>query len=200
MSNNKKKGRVTLNTLIYWGASVVVTGLTFKLLHWEGGEWLIAVSMSVEACLFFISGIQSLTDANEPAHGIDAVTVQQPHRQVQNNDLDELLAKSLNHQTIDKLNKGFEQFNRTVETVNEIAKIGTAGMTKAMVLEVEGATAQMKVLHTNLLELNGMGTAKMAIGMSKEFESTTNELKQLRSNLSELNAVYKAQLDAFRKA
>ncbi len=200
MSSNKQKSRVNLNTLIYWGASIVIIGLMFKILHWEGGEWMIAIGLSVEACLFFISGIQSLTDVEAMIPGTHIVPVAQQRQQVQNNDLDELLAKSLNQQTIDKLNKGFEQFNRTVETVNEIAKIGTAGMTKAMVQEVEGATAQMKVLNTNLTELNAMGTAKMAIGMSQEFVATTNELKQLRSNLSELNAVYKAQLEAFRKA
>ncbi len=196
-SKNKKPSRVNLNTLIYCGASIVIIGLMFKILHWEGGEWMIGVGLCVEACLFFISGIQSLTDDVSLIPGMGGQT----HKhEPKNNDLDELLSKSLNHQTIDKLNKGFEQFNRTVETVNEIAKIGTAGMTKAMVQEVEGATAQMMVLHNNLAELNSLGTAKMAIGMSKEFESTTNELKQLRSNLSELNAVYKAQLEAFRKA
>jgi len=200
MSSNKQKSRINLNTLIYWGASIVIIGLMFKILHWEGGEWMIAVGLSVEACLFFISGIQSLTDVEAMIPGTHIVPIAQQRQQAQDNDLDELLSKSLNHQTIDKLNKGFEQFNRTVETVNEIAKIGTAGMTTAMVQQVEGATAQMKILHTNLAELNSMGTAKMAIGMSQEFAATTNELKQLRSNLSELNAVYKAQLEAFRKA
>lgn len=196
-SLNRKKGKIGLNTLISWGATIVIIGLMFKILHWEGGEWMIGVGLSVEAILFFLLGIQSMTDEEALAQ---VLPVPGHHPHPQNADLEELLSKSLNHQTIDKLNRGFEQFNKTVESVNEIAKIGTAGMTNNLVKEVEGTTAQMRVLHTNLTELNSLGTAKMAIGMSKEFEMTMNELKMLRSNLSDLNAVYKAQLEAFRKA
>ena len=44
MSNQKKK--VGLNTVISWGASVVIIGLMFKILHWPFGELFIAVGLA----------------------------------------------------------------------------------------------------------------------------------------------------------
>ena len=55
----KKKFKFGINTLISWGASVVIVGLMFKILHWEGGEIMIAAGLITEALLFFALGFQS---------------------------------------------------------------------------------------------------------------------------------------------
>src|SRR5690606_6678097 len=60
----KRKFKLGINTLISWGASVVIVGLMFKILHFQGGEWMIAVGLSVEALLFFILGFQA--ESKEP--------------------------------------------------------------------------------------------------------------------------------------
>ncbi len=56
---NKKKFRITINTLTSWGASVVIIGVMAKLLRWHGADTLIIVGMLTEAILFFILGFQS---------------------------------------------------------------------------------------------------------------------------------------------
>lgn len=48
-----------INTLINWGATVVIIGLMFKILHFKGGEWMIGIGLAVEAVLFFIMGFIS---------------------------------------------------------------------------------------------------------------------------------------------
>ena len=196
-TNQRTGPRISINTLINWGATVVIIGLMFKILHWEGGELAIAIGLSTEACLFALLGFQTLRDEKEQKSVTPMVTQQ---RGPLNTDLDELLSKSLNHQTIDRLNKGFEQFNKTVETVNDIAKVGSAGITNAMVKELEGAANELKVLRANLAAVNSLDTANLTKGLSQEFQQSTTELKNLRTNLADLNNVYKAQLDAFRKA
>lgn len=55
----KKKYGFSINTLINWGATVVIIGLMFKILNFKGGEWMIGVGLAVEALLFFIMGFMS---------------------------------------------------------------------------------------------------------------------------------------------
>src|SRR5690606_32432062 len=55
----KKRFGFGINTLINWGASVVIIGLMFKILHFKGGERMIGVGLAVEAVLFFIMGFLS---------------------------------------------------------------------------------------------------------------------------------------------
>ena len=57
----KKKFKFGINTLISWGASVVIVGLMFKILHWKGGEMMIAAGLITEALLFFALGFQAET-------------------------------------------------------------------------------------------------------------------------------------------
>jgi len=58
MAKKKKKGifGMGMHTLINWGATVVIIGLMFKILHFKGGEWMIGVGLAVEAFLFFVMG------------------------------------------------------------------------------------------------------------------------------------------------
>lgn len=56
--NGKKKP--LLNTLIYWGASIVILGLMFKILHWRGGKFFMAAGLMTEAFLFFILGFSAM--------------------------------------------------------------------------------------------------------------------------------------------
>jgi hypothetical protein len=53
----KKKFKLGINTLISWGASVVIVGLMFKILHWKGGEIMIAVGLITEAVIVFCIGL-----------------------------------------------------------------------------------------------------------------------------------------------
>lgn len=55
----KKKFGFGINTLINWGATVVIIGLMFKILHFKGGEWMIGIGLAVEALLFFVMGFMA---------------------------------------------------------------------------------------------------------------------------------------------
>ena len=152
--------KIRTNTLISWGASIVIVGLMFKILHWDGGEWMIGIGLGVEACLWFILGVQTL---NEPDDDTTVVAKPQapppPPPTPKNPDLDQLLSTSLNHQTIERLNRGFEQFNKTVSSVNDIAS--QSYMTKEMAQEIENATNELRELKKNLAELNNVYRAQL---------------------------------------
>jgi hypothetical protein len=152
---NKKTGKgIGIDTLISWGATVVIAGLTFKLLHWQGGEWMIGIGLAVEAFLFFILGLQAMNNRTDTTV-TNTVVAEAPA----NRELDELLHKTINPVTIQRLNEGFEQFNKTVESVNHIVSYNAVA--KTMVDEVENATRELLALRTNLEEINKVYRAQI---------------------------------------
>ncbi len=154
-TTQKSTKKLGLNTLISWGASVVIIGLMFKLLHWRGGEWMIGLGLGVEACLFFLLGFAAFND-----NGNTTVVMKKEEPQPQlNSEFENLLNRTINPKTIEKLNQGFDQFNKTVESVNQVT--GYAGATKNMISEVENATKEMQELRKHLAELNTIYKAQL---------------------------------------
>src|ERR1700733_10812259 len=121
-SNQKAAKKIGLNTVISWGASVVIIGLMFKILHWQGGEDMIAIGLLTESFLFFILGIASMVVEEEgaasPADG---------------SKLHDLLATSITPKIIESLSNGFKQFNTTVASVNQVA--GSFNTTQNLIKE-----------------------------------------------------------------
>ena len=62
----KGKKKLGLNAIISFGASVVILGLMFKILHWKGAEIMIAVGLITEAALFAILGVAAMDTVAEP--------------------------------------------------------------------------------------------------------------------------------------
>ncbi|NDV56391.1 gliding motility protein GldL [Parabacteroides sp. 52] len=53
---SSEKGKRILNFAYSWGASIVIIGTMFKILHLPYANWIIGISLSVEALIFFIFG------------------------------------------------------------------------------------------------------------------------------------------------
>jgi len=197
MSSNPQqtgKKKIGLNTVISWGASVVIIGLMFKILHIKGGGLAIAVGLATESILFFILGVAAM-NVEEPAAADDKKA----------SGLDDLLATAISPAVIQKLSKGFEQFNKTVESVNQVAAAGASG--QAMVKEIEGATGDLRKFRE---QVNGIGTNFDAFGktlqsinqmsiasqtMLKDFESASQGMKLYAKNMTDMNASF----DVFNK-
>src|SRR3978361_2220978 len=53
-----KKQPYGINNIVSWGATVVIVGLMFKILHLPGATYFIAGGLTTEAILFFLLGFQ----------------------------------------------------------------------------------------------------------------------------------------------
>ncbi len=53
-----ERGKRTLNFCYSWGASIVILGALFKLLHLPYGNQILFIAMTVEALVFFISAFE----------------------------------------------------------------------------------------------------------------------------------------------
>lgn len=52
-----KTGKSTMNKIVCWGASVVITGALFKIQHYPGASVMLIVGLSTEALIFIFYGI-----------------------------------------------------------------------------------------------------------------------------------------------
>ncbi|HYK57539.1 MAG TPA: hypothetical protein VEV15_13820, partial [Flavisolibacter sp.] len=194
MSSTTQKGKkkIGLNTVISWGASVVIVGLMFKILHWPAAELFISVGLITEALLFFILGMAAMSTTEEDAKGADGTNNAKG--------LEELLATSITPKVIEKLTMGFQQFNKTVEAMHSVANAG--GVSQNFIKEVEVATGDVNKFRTNM---TGVITSFDAFNKSlkdvssmtnnaqnimKDFETAGAGLKTFAKNVTDMNASF----------
>lgn len=59
---SSENGKRTLNFVYSWGASIVIIGALFKILHLQYGNEILTVAMITEAIVFFVSGFDRPTN------------------------------------------------------------------------------------------------------------------------------------------
>jgi len=180
-----------VNSLISWGASVVIIGLMFKILHYKGGETMIAIGLGTEAFLFFIMGFIK-EDPTEDS--IVVVNPQNPQSPV-----DKLLSE-VDPATIAKLEAGLKNFADKVTAISAAAD--TAAFSNEFAAKLQSASASFDQLNATVkqLEANLSKLDVDAIGTSLQGTSTVqDEVAKLAKNLAALNAVYGNMLTAMNQ-
>jgi len=169
---------------------VVIIGLMFKILHWPGGELFIAVGLLTESFLFFILGLASMTVVEDSKDGAD-------HG---GSGLHDLLATSITPKVIERLSAGFQQFNKTVESVNQVA--GSFAVTDKLIKEMDATTTDVKKFRDNMgavaagfdqfnKALQAIGQMSAASqGISKDFETAGTGIKAFSKNITDMNASF----------
>jgi len=203
----KKKIGFGINTLINWGATVVIIGLMFKLLHFRGGEWMIGIGLGVEAILFFIMGFlsaeekeidwrrvypeldddfngektsSSLKTSNSMAVGNTAA-------------LDKLLQDAkIDENLIGNLGDGLRVFSDKVASISKVAETATTTNNFADKLNeaTVGAAQLSNAFSRAAADLQTFNEASMDMQQFKEQVHIFNE------NLASLNAIYGNMLAA----
>ncbi len=186
MSNQNQKKKIGLNSVISFGASVVILGLMFKILHWKGGEIMIGIGLATEACLFAILGWASRVGPEDEAAEAGSGA-----------NLSELLSSAVTPKIVEGLTNGFKQFTQTVQSVNQIA--GSAGSATNFIKEIETATGDVKKFRDNMTSVSGgfeafnkslQAVSQMSgisVTMMKEFESAGQGMKSFTKNIGDMN-------------
>lgn len=203
-----KKKFDLLHVAISWGASIVIIGALFKILHLGGvwGNYMIGLGLGVEAFLFFLTGF--FPPAPEPAWdrvypelsddftGELPVATARPVA-VANTGfsstaaLDKMLGDAkIGPELIESLGNGLRTFGDKVATISTIADASTA--TSEFTGKVKQATASFDTLNgafgkatSQLVEMGETATD------AKAYHEQVNSLAK---NLSALNAVYELEL------
>lgn len=193
MSSQNQPKKIGLNSIISFGASVVILGLMFKILHWKGAEIMIAAGLITEAILFFILGLASRETASEAEAAANG------------NNLSDMLSSTVTPKVVEGLKNGFEQFTQTVKSVNSI--VGSTASTTNFVKEIEVATGDVKKFRDNMSSVSGgfesfnkslQAVSQMSgisVTMMKEFETAGAGMKSFTKNIGDMNANF----DQFNK-
>jgi hypothetical protein len=212
---NGKKFKNFLAKLYGFGASIVILGAMFKILHWTGADLMLIIGLSTEAVIFFFSafekpapeydwtlvypelaGVEDLDSKNNALVPQGGISLTQ--------ELDNMLKEaSIDEELIKSLGDGLRKFGDAALKLNETidAAEGTQKYTEQITLaakhmeslnalyavQLEGTASQME-LQNALIEKLGSSI--------ENTEKLSTELSELVTNMSALNKVYGGMLSA----
>jgi len=201
-----KKQPGWLHIAISWGASIVIIGALFKILHIGGiwGNWAIGIGLGVEAILFFLTGF--FPPEPEPAwdrvypelrpdfKGELPVASARPAVATAPSNtaaLDKMLSDAkIGPDLIESLGTGLRTFGDKVAAISNVADASTA--TNEFTGKVKTASAGFD----NLSAAFDKATSNLkAMGESNiDSQAYHEQVNNLAKNLSALNAVYELEL------
>jgi gliding motility-associated protein GldL len=201
-----KKQPYGINNIVSWGATVVIVGLMFKILHWPGATWFIAGGLSAEAILFFLLGFQreekeldwrrAYPELDEDWDG--ELPKAAPRKAMPVGDsfsntaaLDAMLAEAkIGPELIGSLANGLRTFGDKVNGISRVTDAGDA--TNAFVAKIKQATASYDALGTQFDKASA-NLAEMA-NSNVDSKSYHEQVQKMAKNLTSLNAVYELEL------
>lgn len=191
------------------GASIVILGALFKILHWElgplNGGLLLAVGLITEAIIFAISAFEPVEDDldwslvyPELAGGMSGDKKQKEDPQgLLSKKLDEMLKDArIDSELMSSLTDGIRNFEGAVKGMAPTAEAMSS--TKKYSEEMALAAAQMESLNSLYkvqVESNSR-QAEVNERVVENAEQLKQQMEHLATNLSSLNGVYGGMLSA----
>ena len=199
-----KKFKLTMKYIYGWGASIVIVGALFKILHWPGADIMLIVGLLTEAAIFFVSAFEPLHEevdwtlvypelalghADDDLNalpdnvGSDETVVEQ---------LDNMLADSkIEPELIESLGKGMRNLSDSANKLNDISSASDA--TEEYVSNLKGASSKVGEL-SNAYDMAANSIAEITSAASGADTGFGEQLEKVSGNLSALNNVYEMQL------
>ncbi|MCC5928363.1 MAG: gliding motility protein GldL [Cyclobacteriaceae bacterium] len=197
------------------GASVVIAGAMFKILHWPGAGLMLGLGLSTEAIIFFLSAFEPkhkdpdwskvypelAEDFDGPARSRTQKGIQQGDSVTQK--LDAMMSSAkIGPELLDSLGKGMRTL---ADSTMKIGKLGdVAQSTESYNLELKNAAGNISKMNKTYVEsVNSMmEMANASKGATAELSNASNQAKEYHNqvqavtkNLGALNAVYEMELN-----
>ena len=181
--------------LIYGlGASIVIVGALFKILHWQGANTMLTVGLLTEAGIFLLSAFEHLVIAPDehhaaPAAGGSAVAlVPQAELVVKFN---EMMSKAhIDQHLMDNLGKSL---NRLTDTAAQVGDLSHAALsTNEYAKNVDQAAKSLVKMNESYG--NAMKAVSAMADASKDTGEYHKQMQTITKNLQALNSVYEMEL------
>lgn len=210
-SKTNKKSLLTpqnLNMAYGLGASIVILGALFKILHWElgplNGSILLAVGLITEAIIFAISAFEKVDDGPDWS----LVYPELAGGDSKNQDPEGLLSKKLDgilreakldSELMSNLGDSIRSFGAAAQSMAPTAD--AIESTKKYGEQIANAAAQMESLNS-LYQMQMEAANRQAAlndSVAANAEQLKNQMEEMASNLASLNSVYGGMLSAMNK-
>jgi gliding motility-associated protein GldL len=214
MSSNsifESKGFKKVMAYVYgWGASVVIIGALFKIMHWPGADAMLIAGLGTEALIFFISVFEPIhaeydwTLVYPELAGIEPSEKKQKATGSVSQQLDKMLAEAkVGPELIGSLGNGLKSLSDNVKDMSSLSSATVA--TNEYTSNISKASKAIESIGTSSNEIS-TSMASFAGGLSSmvnNLTSTANEsvefkdnISKLNKNLGNLNSVYGNMLSA----
>lgn len=208
-----KSSKKLFNMAYGLGASIVILGALFKILHWElgplNGGLLLAIGLITEAIIFAISAFEPVDDDldwslvyPELAGGKTKDKKEQPKdpQGILSQKLDEMLKEArIDGELMSSLGESIRSFEGAAKGMAPTAE--AMNSTKKYSEEMALAAAQMESLNS-LYKVQVESTSRQAEVNEQVAENAAQlkaQMEHLASNLSSLNGVYGGMLSAMNR-
>lgn len=167
---SSEKGKRVLNFCYSWGASIVILGALFKLLHLPYANQILFVAMITEAAVFFISAFER---PNDEYHWEDVFPVLKSK-----NPLDRPMFEQ-SEKGVSGVQTGGVGMQGGIVTGNNVSSNAVAGAQAAASLGLDVTEEDAKNLSESIKKLSG--AAEQISKMAELTEATQKYLNQLSS-------------------
>lgn len=164
---SSEKGKRILNFAYSWGASIVILGTMFKLLHLPYANWVIGIALSVEALIFFIFGFDK--PSNE-YHWEDVFPVLKSKNPMDRPDFNGAPISAMINSEANEDNNTATNINLGSGFTTERGKISVAG-------SLDVSEEDTRTLSDSIRKLSG--AAEQISKMAELTEATQKYLEQL---------------------
>lgn len=206
--------RVAMKYLYAWGASVVIIGALFKILHLPGANEMLIVGLGTEAAVFFVSGLEPLPEDEKHWDWSKVFPQLAEESEEETPDLlaggmmgaggmlpgigqgiRSLQETSLTPDLLEGLANAIEGLRVNVDNLTGITD--AALVTKDFADKVQAASAQVERLADSYaVTADAMSKIASSFG---DIQSYQAQLKQLSHTISQLNSVYESELQEIQK-
>ncbi len=178
---------------VSFGASIVILGALFKIVHHPLADTFLWFGLVTEAVIFAIYGILYAVypPIKDATHDEEQFSVAGAKSRAAFGAMDKMLAEAdITPDTMRRLGDGFKQLNTTVSGMNNIGDtIAATSEFTAKTREVTGQLDKVKDAYTTAA--SSVGAFNTATEGAKVFHE---QIQVLTKNLSSLNTIYELEL------
>lgn len=208
MAQSKTRKKI-MNMVYGLGASVVILGALFKILHWPGGNTMLIIGLITEALVFAVAAFEPVDteldwskvypelageDSNKRGSGEDD---QQDEEGLLSQKLDEMLKEAkIDSSLMESLGESIRNFEGAARNMSPTTE--AMDSQKKYSEEMSLAASQMESLN-NLYKVqveNASKQAEVNEAVAENADKLKNQMESLTQNLSSLNGVYGNMLSA----
>ncbi len=182
-----------VNVIVCVGASIVIIGALFKILHWRFADQMLMIGLFTEAFIFLVYAFLPPAGA-EMAALVDAL----PKMAVSSNNSNPALQSmekmmndaDINPASLKKLSEGFQKFGTTLGQFKDVNDAVAA--TNDYSAKTKEATTAISVMKDAYIKsASTMASFNDASESTKQFHG---QVQVLTKNLSSLNTIYELEL------
>ena len=181
-----------VNVIVCVGASIVIIGALFKILHWRFADQMLMIGLFTEAFIFLVYAFLPPAGAE-----MAALAEALPKLAVNNNNnpalqsLEKMMNEAdINPASLKKLSDGFLKFNTSINQIKEVSDAVAA--TNDYSVKTKEATNALGVMKEAYIKsASVMASFNDASESTKQFHG---QVQVLTKNLSSLNTIYELEL------